>query len=223
LDTRHVLALTAAAAMTAATGGIAASAELGLWHKPPASAAAARQLATGPSVDAADSTLGSPQAGPTTAPSRPDPSLAEGPGRSSGSAGSAGPAPIVDPSEAMTEDPNPAAGTVHSPSTVTTSTFATTRPPTTTTRVLGPTATTAVFMTRGGEGTVQVSCTSRGAITLVSATPAAGYRAQVGDTGPEKVEVRFVTVAHGGEPGDEQVHDAELQVSCSHGQPVIER
>jgi cytoskeletal protein RodZ len=65
---------------------------------------------------------------------------------------------------------------------------------------------TATFAVAGG--VVTVSCTG-GSISLLSATPQAGYSVEVKNGGPEEVEVKFRS--------DE---DSELRARCVGGQPV---
>jgi hypothetical protein len=58
---------------------------------------------------------------------------------------------------------------------------------------------------------VQVRCTGAATIALVSATPSEGFRVQVGDRGPEEVEVHFASSSRG----------AEIHLTCRQGQPEL--
>lgn len=127
----------------------------------------------------------------------------------------AGPAPGsggATPSTAGTNPGAPIATAAPRPTTVTTRGPAVALPPATTSP-LSPTTTVAAstFVTRGGEGVVRVRCTGSSTIALVSATPGDGYRVQVGNSGPEEVEVHFSS----------STHEAELQVACRQGQAEV--
>jgi hypothetical protein len=67
----------------------------------------------------------------------------------------------------------------------------------------------------GEAGTVTASCTGS-VVSLVSAVPAVGYRAQVDGGGSRPLEVEFESSA-----GED--HEAHLKVSCADGKPVFRR
>jgi hypothetical protein len=79
-------------------------------------------------------------------------------------------------------------------------------PITTTPPAPGPTTT---YNLQGGS--IGVRCTSSSSIELVYSSPAPGFGAEVDNTGPQEVEVRF----------ENDAHRSRIRVQCASGSPVV--
>lgn len=214
MDTRQLLALTAAGALTIVTGTVAAAAEFGPRHQAVVPAASRALPAGSPATDA-----------PATDP----PGSADGAGQPSTTSGEPGgdtgvitPAPPPLPITVGEPTTSTARARIERPATTSTSAATTTTPSTRFERP-SPVLSAATFTTARGEGAVQVRCTAPESIALVAATPGSGYRAQLGNTGPEEVEVAFLAVSHDSQSSDGEDHGAALHATCRNGQPVLDR
>ena len=85
------------------------------------------------------------------------------------------------------------------------STTTTTPSSTTTTSTTQPSS-SATYQTQGG--TAAIRCDGNN-VSLDYASPNDGYRTEIGDSGPDKVDVRF----------DSDTHESRIEVVCYDGQP----